>query len=113
MDWTLDAFFAAGGTTKFADRLASSLGIHASNIKIVAVYQGSVYVDFAILSSSINPIEDLPSVVQTLNEKIETKSIFLGGTILSASIDSEAVEVVATDGDKGAEFGTGPYESCN
>lgn len=113
MDWTLDAFFAAGGTTKFTDRLAASLGIHASNIKIVSVYQGSVIVDFVLISSATNEIDDLAALVTTLNEKIETKNIFLGGKILSASIDSEAVDVVKTDGDKGSTFGTGSFESCN
>jgi len=67
MDWTLDAFFAAGGTTKFVDRLAASLGIHASNIKIVSVYQGSVIVDFAIIQSAINIIDNLQTVVTDLN----------------------------------------------
>lgn len=109
MDWTLEAFFASGGTTKFADRLAASLGIHASNIKIVAVYQGSVIVDFAIIQSAINQISDLSAVVDTLNEKIESKNIFLGGKILSASIDSSSVEVVKNDGEKGTTFGTGPF----
>jgi hypothetical protein len=40
----MEGFFAKGGTTYFVDRLAASLGIHASNIKIVSVYQGSVVV---------------------------------------------------------------------
>jgi hypothetical protein len=48
MEWTLDAFFADGGTTTFADRLAASLGIHASSIKVVSVYEGSVIVDYEI-----------------------------------------------------------------
>jgi hypothetical protein len=38
MEWTMDAFFANGGTTSFMDRVAGSLGIHASTIKIVSVY---------------------------------------------------------------------------
>lgn len=38
MDWTMDEFFADGGTTKFSDRLAASLGIKSANIKIVSVY---------------------------------------------------------------------------
>jgi hypothetical protein len=46
MSWTLAEFYAAGGTTKFVDRMAASLGIHASTIKVVAVYQGSVIVAF-------------------------------------------------------------------
>ena len=48
MDWTMDAFFADGGTTRFVDRLASSLGIASHRIKVVAVYQGSVVVEFQI-----------------------------------------------------------------
>lgn len=42
MEWTLDEFFKQGGTTKFVDRVAASLGIHASTIKVVSVYEGSV-----------------------------------------------------------------------
>lgn len=73
MDWTLSAFFAEGGTTRFVDRLASALGIHASNIKIVAVYQGSVIVDFAIINDDANPIDSLQQVGDLLTEKIENK----------------------------------------
>ena len=38
MEWTFKEFFADGGTTLFIDRVAGSLGIHASTIKIVSVY---------------------------------------------------------------------------
>ena len=48
MEWTIDAFFKSGGTTTFMDRLAGSLGIHASNIKMVSVYQGSLVINYAI-----------------------------------------------------------------
>eukprot|EP00350_Pseudokeronopsis_sp_OXSARD2_P006099 CAMPEP_0170545500 /NCGR_PEP_ID=MMETSP0211-20121228/3901_1 /TAXON_ID=311385 /ORGANISM="Pseudokeronopsis sp., Strain OXSARD2" /LENGTH=35 /DNA_ID= /DNA_START= /DNA_END= /DNA_ORIENTATION= len=30
LDWTLDAFYADGGATKFVDRLSGALGIHAA-----------------------------------------------------------------------------------
>lgn len=50
MEWTLTEFYDDGGTSKFADRIASALGIHASRIKVVAVYEGSVVVDYNILS---------------------------------------------------------------
>jgi hypothetical protein len=46
MNWTMKEFFSAGGTTKFVDRVAASLGIRAANIKVVSVYMGSVVVDF-------------------------------------------------------------------
>jgi hypothetical protein len=49
MNWTMKEFFADGGTTKFIDRIAASLGIKAANVKVVSVYQGSVVVDFQII----------------------------------------------------------------
>lgn len=48
MEWTLDAFFAEGGTTNFIDRLTASLGIHASTVKIVSVYEGSLIINYEI-----------------------------------------------------------------
>jgi hypothetical protein len=59
----MEGFFAAGGTTKFVDRLAASLGIHASNIKIVSVYEGSVVVQFQIFNNTYRP---LPSNLKTI-----------------------------------------------
>ncbi len=58
MNWTLDGFYAQGGTTQFVDRLAASLGIHASNIKIVSVYTGSVVVQFLIVDDEKYPISN-------------------------------------------------------
>lgn len=48
MEWSINDFYAKGGTTTFVDRLAASLGIHASSIKIVGVYTGSLIVDYFI-----------------------------------------------------------------
>jgi hypothetical protein len=48
MEWTMDEFFNKGGTTQFIDRVAGSLGIHASTIKIVSVYEGSVVLNYDI-----------------------------------------------------------------
>jgi len=48
MQWSLTDFYADGGTSKFADRVASALGIHASRIKVVAVYEGSVVVEYTV-----------------------------------------------------------------
>lgn len=53
MQWDLKSFFADGGTTTFADRMAASLGIHASTVKVVGVYEGSVICDY-----EISPDED-------------------------------------------------------
>jgi hypothetical protein len=51
MEWTLDAFFSNGGTTSFMDRVAAGLGIHASTIKIVSVYEGSLVVNYELSAS--------------------------------------------------------------
>jgi hypothetical protein len=52
MEWTMDDFYAKGGTTSFVDRLAASLGIHGSSIKVVGVYEGSLVVDYNIYSDN-------------------------------------------------------------
>ena len=44
----MDAFFNKGGVTSFIDNIAGSLGIHASTIKVVSVYKGSVVANYAI-----------------------------------------------------------------
>jgi len=48
MEWTMNEFFDNGGTTSFIDKVAGSLGIHASTIKVVGVYTGSLVVDYEI-----------------------------------------------------------------
>lgn len=48
MDWTLAEFYSEGGTTRFVDRLAASLGISAHRVKVVAIYEGSTVVDFQV-----------------------------------------------------------------
>lgn len=48
LSWTFDEFYAAGGTTTFADRITAALGIHASQVKVASVYEGSLIVDFYI-----------------------------------------------------------------
>jgi hypothetical protein len=56
MEWTMDAFFSNGGTTSFMDRIAGSLGIHASTIKIVSVYEGSLVVNYEINEPNNDPV---------------------------------------------------------
>jgi len=59
MEWTFDEFFAGGGTTTFMDRVAGSLGIHASTIKIVSVYEGSLVVNYAIENDDVEALENI------------------------------------------------------
>lgn len=44
----MDEFFSGGGTTTFVDRITASLGIHASEVKIVSVYEGSLVVNYEV-----------------------------------------------------------------
>jgi hypothetical protein len=55
MEWTMDSFFANGGTTSFMDRISGSLGIHASDVKIVSVYEGSLVVNYEVTSPDDSP----------------------------------------------------------
>jgi len=56
MEWTMDEFFASGGTTSFVDRLCASLGIHASTVKVIGAKPGSVIVDYEITPSADEPL---------------------------------------------------------
>jgi hypothetical protein len=55
MEWSVADFFASGGSTMFIDRLASSLGIHASTIKMVSVYEGSLVVNYEVIEPTGDP----------------------------------------------------------
>lgn len=57
MEWSYAEFFAEGGTTTFVDRVAASLGIHASEIKVVSVYEGSLIIAYDIFSAFDDPVE--------------------------------------------------------
>jgi len=52
----MDEFYKNGGTTSFIDRLCGSLGIHASTVKVVGVYKGSMLIDYEITPSKDEPM---------------------------------------------------------
>lgn len=95
MEWTFDEFFAGGGTTTFMDRVAGSLGIHASTIKIVSVYEGSLVVNYAIEN-------DDPAALETIQEaqtqQFATGAMDLGAPILDvqASVTSDSSSASAS-----------------
>lgn len=62
LEWTLDQFYSDGGTTKFVDRLAATLGIHPGSIKVVGVYEGSLILKYDIIIDEIDgePEEEAP-----------------------------------------------------
>lgn len=95
MEWTMDEFFSSGGTTAFVDRVAGSLGIHASTIKVVSVYEGSVVLNYDII-----PPDDEPNPEATLKKihSKQTKKFASGKMDLGAPIlDVQAKQVVASD----------------
>ena len=81
MEWTMDAFFDNGGTTSFMDRVAASLGIHASTIKIVSVYEGSLVVNYEISDPNNDPVA-LQKVQEKQTEQFATGAMDLGAPIL-------------------------------
>lgn len=86
MEWTLDEFYATGGVTTFTDRVAAALGVHASTIKVVSVYEGSVVVQFFIDAEEDDdePDDTLEGLMETFLELISSKTLDLGAPILEA-----------------------------
>ena len=88
----MDEFYSSGGTTSFADRVSAALGIHASQIKVVAVYKGSVVVEYLIESdpeSSESTATQLRKMKAAQNKLIAEGSEVFGAPILSATTDGD------------------------
>lgn len=82
MEWSLDEFFNEGGTTKFIDRLTASLGIHASTVKVVSVYEGSLIVNYEI-SVDDDDEEALNAIAQNQEAMFKSGAIDLGAPVLA------------------------------
>lgn len=80
----MEEFFEDGGTTTFIDRLTGSLGIHASTVKIVSVYEGSLIVNYEIEADEDD--ED-GSALQAIQERqdamFSSGAIDLGAPVLA------------------------------
>jgi len=75
----MDEFFADGGTTSFVDRLTASLGIHASQVKIVSVYEGSLVVNYELEADDTDALAELEA---TQNDMFASGSVDLGAPVL-------------------------------
>jgi hypothetical protein len=85
MEFTLEEFFAQGGVVTFADRMAAVLGIHAADIKVVSVYEGSTIVDFFVeQAENLDEALDLELIKETFTEVVSTMDTFMGSPILNA-----------------------------
>lgn len=97
MEWTMAEFFAEGGTTTFVDRLTASLGIHASQVKIVSVYEGSLVVNYEIEPEEGQTLEELET---TQNEAFASGAVDLGAPVLEFT----AVVAKAEDSSSGSDY---------
>lgn len=92
MDFTLESFFSDGGTTNFIDRLSSSLGIHASDVKIVSVYEGSLVVNYELTTSDDDP-DTLVALEASQNTLLSSSDVDLGAPVMehasSVVVDQE------------------------
>ena len=85
LEFTVTEFFASGGVTSFVDRMAASLGIHAADIRVVSVYEGSVIIDFQIISNILDETPlDLEVVTETFATVVSTMDSFMGSPVLNA-----------------------------
>lgn len=86
LDWTLEGFYADGGVDTFTDRMAAVLGVHASQIKTVAVYEGSVIVEVFVESEpdDEDPQESLEQYHQRFVDAVMSGSTELGAPIIDA-----------------------------
>lgn len=82
MEFTLESFFSSGGTTLLIDRLSSSLGIHASDVKIVSVYEGSLVVNYELTTSDDDP-EALEALRNSQDTLLSSSDVNLGAPILN------------------------------
>jgi len=86
MEWTMEEFYKDGGVTRFVDRMAASLGIPSYRIKTVAVYEGSVIIDFAIEADDKETPEQAAKSLEKLQKKlvakIEAGTLKLGAPII-------------------------------
>ena len=80
----MEEFFADGGTTSFVDRLTGSLGIHASQVKIVSVYEGSLIVNYEIEADEDDPDGTALAAIQAKqDDMMASGSIDLGAPVLA------------------------------
>jgi len=109
MQQTLTSFYSDGGTSKFSDRISSALGIHASRVKVVAVYEGSVVVEYSIEadeeateSAQLTQVTQLSKTLTNLFTSGSAAAI-LGAPVLSADI-SASIGSAGSGGSSGLEL---------
>lgn len=91
--------------TTFIDNMAGVLGIHKADIKVVAVYEGSVIVDFEVIENLFSPSPvELATVAKVFVEVASTLDEFMGAPVLNAI--GAAAELIVTPNTPLNEDGT-------
>jgi len=107
MEFTLDEFFAQGGVVTFADRMAAVLGVHAADIKVVSVYEGSTIVDFFVQQAeNVEEALDLDQIAETFTEVVETMDEFMGSPVLNAVANGVPIATPHTPAGDGGVWNT-------
>ena len=86
MEWTLEAFFAKGGTTAFVDRVCGALGIHASTVKIVSLYEGSLVVNYNLVADAAPDAPSLEFIQAAQTEQFASGGLDLGAPLLEVAV---------------------------
>jgi len=94
LDWTLDEFYAANGVDSFTDRMAAVLGVHASQIKVVAVYKGSVIIEYFVEAApdDEDPEKTLAEAQLNFYDAIVSGNLDLGAPIIDAMANGRIVK---------------------
>lgn len=92
MQWTAAEFFAAGGATTFAQRMASVLGIDPSRVKVVSVYEGTVNIVTQILDDPNTQVINSDNTV-TSQVTVKSELAALSATLIAvvSNADSTAL----------------------
>ena len=101
LETTVAAFYSDDGVTSFTARLASVLGVHAADLKIVQVFTGSAITQVIIRSESdevdentgMTPLENLKSIETTFIDKVSNDADALG-----ASLGAPVKQVLTDEG---------------
>ena len=90
LEWSLDEFYGAGGTTMFIDRVGSVLGIHPSTIKIVSVLEGSVEIKLNVHAEFPEDEEgQLVDIKNRLDNLLASNSTIFGVPILDLETEGK------------------------
>jgi len=91
LEWTVKAFFQKDGIGKFTDRMAAVLGIHKADLKVVQVYEGSVIVEFQVMSEDGD--EDPLATLAAIEKKFAMEAPNLGD-----SLGAPVMQIVTSEG---------------